>query len=115
MMAVEKINNKRKPSTLTTSTSKLTSLGKTLFFHYKYHPRDVVRKAIRNAYKNICESKNAQGYSFKSTVNISNGEELTIDQLTVCYSRPRNLRDELVSSKLFETPTYNVRNCIDKI
>ena len=77
-MAAEKINNKLKLSTSTTSTSKLKPT-KNLYLHYKYHPCEVSRKAIRNAYENICKTKNVQGYSFKNTVNISGGENLTIN------------------------------------
>ena len=114
-MTAEKINNKLKLSTPTISTSRSKPIEKRLFFCYKYHPRDVSRKTIRNVYENICESKSVQGYTFKKMVNISSGEKLTINWLTVCYSRPRNLHDELVSSTLFETLNCNVRNYIDKI
>ena len=78
-MAAEKINNKLKLSTPTTDTSKSKPIEKRLFFHYKYHPRDVSTKAIRNAYENICKLKNEQGYSVKNTVNISSSERLLID------------------------------------
>ena len=65
--------------------------------------------------KHDYESKNEQGYSFKNTINNSSSEKLYINQLKVYYSYPHNLRDKIISLNLFENPTRNEQNNINKI
>ena len=64
-----------------------------LFFHYPFHPRDISRQAIRDAYEDICETPDANKESFKSCSGI-NGDKLKIKQMTIAYSRAKNLRDK---------------------
>ena len=40
---------------------------------------------------------------------------LNIDKLTVAYSRPKNLRDILIPSTLFETTTISANQVINDI
>ena len=66
-----------------------------LFFHIPYHPRDISRKSIREAYEssfhnNIVDLRNFKNDETEATLRIS--------QFTVAYSRPRNLRDLLCPS-----------------
>ena len=84
-----------------------------LFFHYEFHTRDVSRQLIRNSYENTCDSPDDVGHSFRNMPNVS-GDKLRIDKFTVCYSRPNNIRDRIVPSKLHETSKCNVKNILEK-
>ena len=85
-----------------------------LFFHLEYHPRDISRQYVRDTYEKVCETPDSKGHCFKHMPTPS-GEMLRVDRLTMCYSRPKNLRDTLVPSKLFETPQTNVRDILKKL
>ena len=84
-----------------------------LFFHYELHTCDVSRQLIRNSYENTCDTPDDAGHSFRNMPNVS-GDKLRIDKFTVCYSRPNNIRDRIVPSKLHETSKYNVKNILEK-
>ena len=98
----------------TSSSSKSSLSEKRIFFHYEYHKRDVSRKYIRDAYNLTCNTPDEDGNSFESHPT-PHGEEFSIKKLTVAYSRPKNLRDKLVPSTLFETPTCNVQKTIETL
>jgi hypothetical protein len=63
--------------------------GKTLFFHAQYHPADISRSAIRQAFNQCCPILQS---------------EIGIAQFTVAYSRQPNLRDKLSKTQLTEPP-----------
>ena len=88
--------------------------GESLFFHYEFHTRDISRQLIRNAYESKCELQDENGPSFRNMENAS-GDKLSIEKFTVCYSRPKNLRDNLVPSKLHETEKINVENILKSL
>jgi hypothetical protein len=61
---------------------------KRLFLHMKYHPRGISRQQIRTA--------------FDATCNSFEGTDLDgIEQVTVAFSRPRNLKDDLTSARFY--------------
>jgi hypothetical protein len=68
-------NNKNNRKELTTDT-------KNLFIHWEYHPNDIDRKTIHQIYEETLERLDG------------------FDAMTVCYSRPKNLRDVLCSTVL---------------
>ena len=72
----------------------------------QYHKRDASRQCIRNVYESTCESLNEKGHSFKCNPT-PDGTDMMINKVTIAYSRPNNLRDELIKSKLFETESCN--------
>ena len=78
-----------------------------LFFHIPFHPRDISRAQIRNLYERICEKESKLG-NLQDMLNEETGNHMKIKQLTVAYSRPKNLRDYLCPSALFETTDINV-------
>ena len=84
-----------------------TSSENRLFLHTPYHPRDISRKQFRNIYESTCESSDSN-CNFKFLLNSKTQDHMTIDKLTVAYSRPKNLRDLLVPSTLQETDDINV-------
>ena len=63
-----------------------------LFFHVQFHPRGLSRKTIRTTYTRYCEG------------------HTNFNRLTIAYSRPPNLRDALIKSRLRATPDYIVSN-----
>jgi hypothetical protein len=58
----------------------------TLFFHWEYHPNGISRRDIRQAYMETCGRH--CGFDF--------------DRFVVAFSRPRNLRDALIPTRLSE-------------
>ena len=114
--AAFKINAKdcRSYTPSTTRSSKVSLSEKKIFFHYECHKRDVSRKNIRDAYDLTCNTPDEDGNSFHSHPT-PHGEKFSITKLTVAYSRPKNLRDKLVPSTLFEIPTCNVQKTIDML
>ena len=58
------------------------------FVHMQYHPKGIDRSQVRSAFYETCDN-------FKGTA-------AEVDQLTVAVSRPRNLRDELISARLHQ-------------
>ncbi len=60
-----------------------------LFIHMEYHPNDIPKKAVRALYEHYCKS------SF---------ERLGIQQLTIAYSRPPNIKDSITKAKLHQAP-----------
>ena len=54
----------------------------------QYHPRGIERSQVRNAFNETCNN-------FKGTA-------AEVDQINVALSRPRNLRDELISARLHQ-------------
>ena len=67
--------------------SDLTSNRRT-FVHLQYHPHGLSRTQVRAAFDETCDN-------FRGT-------DAEIDQLTVAFSRPRNIRDELISARLHQ-------------
>ena len=63
-----------------------------LFLHYEYHPNGMPRGQIRQIYQSTC------GELLES--------RLGIKQMTVAYSRPKNIRDVLVRAKLHQAPGH---------
>lgn len=59
-----------------------------LFLHPTFHPNDASRKQMQIIYANTC------GPDLKDLLDIR--------QLTIAYHRPKNLRDILMPSKLWE-------------
>ena len=57
------------------------------FIHMEYHPNGISRQQIRQAFDETCGS--------------FCGTRAAVDQITVAYSRPRNLRDELTSARFY--------------
>ena len=82
-----------------------------LFFHIPFHSRDISRQKIRDIYKRSCEGE-PHGYNFKHMPNDTTGGTMKISQLTIAYSRPKNLRDFLYPSKLIETDKVYVSKYI---
>ena len=86
-----------------------------IFFHITYQSQDVSRKFIRNAYETICEIPDENEESFKKIEINASGEKLSIEKLTVSYSRLKNLRDILIPSTLYETKKCSVQKIIENM
>ena len=113
LQAIEKIEDRECNYFLPpTSKSSSSSSSENVFLHIPYHPRDISRTNIQNIYKSTCESNYNSNGKFSHLLNNDTKEFMKISKLTIAYSRPKNLRDLLVPSKLTETDTINVENFI---
>ena len=61
-----------------------TTSNRRAFVHLQFHPYGLSRTQVRAAFDETCDN-------FRGT-------DAEIDQLTVAFSRPRNIRDELISA-----------------
>ena len=105
MEATQKIEDRYDPmvdSQKNTDKSDPSCSDEVLFFHIPYHTRDISRQKIRDIYEKTCEGE-PQGCNFKHMPNEDSGNCMKISQLTIAYSRPKNIRDYLCPSKLIET------------
>ena len=111
-----------------THTPEKRNHNNSLFFHLQYHPKGISRRTIQQTYQNCCNStsddtpdtpyennsclssnSNSNTSSFESLPNQETGGVMKIDNLTVAYSRPKNLRDLLCPSTLLEFPNTSVK------
>jgi len=70
------------------------------FVHIQYHPEGLEQKQVRDAFNETC--------------NNFSGTAIEVNQLTVALSRPKKLRDELISARIDqvhgrEASTYQPR------
>ena len=63
-----------------------------LFIHMRYHPKGISRQHIRAAFDRTC--------------NNFEGTEVDLEQVTVAFSQPTNLKEELTSAK-FHPATFD--------
>ena len=84
---------------------------KNLFFHIPFHPKDVSRQQIQKLYNECC----VEGDDGFNCLTTKSGSEMKIQTLTVAYSRPKNLRDCLVQSRLIKTSRVNIVARIKKL
>ena len=77
-----------------------------VFFHLPYHPQDISRREIQRIFSNTCMTPRR---SLLDVYNTERGASLDIGGMTVAYSRPKNLRDRLNPTTLFETDSLHVR------
>jgi len=61
-----------------------------LFLHFEYHKNDIPKKRIRAIYDNTCQ----EAFS----------EILGIEQLTIAYSRSKNVQDTITKARLHQAP-----------
>ena len=91
LWADERTKTKTAPTTLPTTTPTLQLTPKEqLFCHLTFHSCDIPRRRIRALYNYHCSD------AFST--------HLGVDQFTVCYSRPNNIRDTLTKAKLAQQP-----------
>jgi len=66
----------------------------TLYLHWTWHPRCISKPKLRLLYKNILKERSG----FKN--------------LIICYSRPKNLRDSLMTTKLNEPEGHRISDLL---
>jgi hypothetical protein len=80
------------------NSTKMSATNKrTLFLHWKYHPNDITRQALRRLYGETLAGKDG------------------FDKMTICYSRPRNLREALTKTSLLEPEGERVSDLINSL
>ena len=88
---------------------------KRLFFHLPFHPREVSRAKIQEYYNRSCNLPDEYGDSFKDGCPNNQGHSMKIEQLTVAYSRPKNLRDLLSPTTLIPPPNSTVTSIYNQL
>lgn len=88
--ADERLRRPKPPTTNLAPSVPSTDNKDRLFLHMEYHPNDIPRRHVRAIYDDIC----------KDTFE----KRLGIKQLTIAYSRPRNVKDLLTRAKLHQAP-----------
>ena len=78
-----------------TKANKANENSNTLYLHWEYHPRDVFKSQLRLLYNETLQSCSE------------------FDNLTICYSRPKNLRDSLMQTKLHEPEGARISNLLE--
>ena len=87
-----------------------------VFFHLKYHPRGLPRRQIQQTYMNCCTTNNPDNETgFDNMVNPDTDGKMKIKQFTIAYSRPKNIRDLLCPSTLYETDDISVQHSIKRL
>lgn len=82
--------NIRVPTANPSTTPTTLNNKERLFIHMEYHERDIPRKLVRAIYDFTCKD------TFENI--------LGIQQTTIAYSRPQNIKDLLTKAKLHEAP-----------
>ena len=94
-------NNNTKLPEKQTHLNKLKKLDNTnLYLHLEFHPKDISRQYIRNSYDLHFNTPDKNNNSFNLGIHNKDGRKMTINKMTVAYSKPKNLRDHLCPSTL---------------
>ena len=84
----------RKSITRNPEKSSSLSPKERAFLHIQYHPHDIPRCIIRKIYEKNCPN-------FKDFYT-NKGGKMDIKQLTIAFSRPKNIRDTLTNARLYQ-------------
>ena len=92
----------RPRKTPTDASTANTSTGRRLFLHWEYHPRDISRRSIRQAYQAMLEPAIAK-------------PPLSVNQFTLAYHNPRSLRNCLTKTQLQEPLDARASNHVESL
>jgi hypothetical protein len=92
-----RLEQQQTQSTMPTTTTTTTTLTATpldnkerLFLHFEYHRCDIPKAQVRAIFDSTCKELLER--------------RLDIKQLTICYSRPTNIREAITKAKLHQAP-----------
>ena len=91
------------------------SMDKEIFYKTRYHPRDISRLEIRNAYKETCDKQSQSAPHGLKQIITRNGNKMQIEKLTIAYTRDNNIRDMLIPSKLHQPKGIDVESIHNNI
>jgi hypothetical protein len=89
----------QKEAKKTTNQKALTSNGKTLFFHWQYHPNDVDRRALRKIYSETLEGHDGHD---------------GFDAMTVCYAKRQHPQGVETKTVLLATGFESARTGVSR-
>lgn len=95
-------NGLKKLASTATPTKQPAESRHRLFLHWDFHPRDISRKAIRQAYN-------------ETLAPVITGSPLGIRQFTIAYSNEKSLRSCLTKTQLKEAPGNRVSNYVEQL
>jgi len=92
--ADEKIQQEQneQPTSASTESEEPVSNKERVFLHFEYHKNDIPKSRVRAIYDKNCKE-------LLST-------RLGIKQLTIAYSRPKNIKDTITKAKLHQAPGH---------
>jgi hypothetical protein len=91
-----------------TTTLKLDKYQRNdIFLHLQYHPQQIPRSVLQSFFKTYCSDELACFQNKDGSATIS------IDKMTVAYSRPRNIRDIVSRTKLQQPNGFTVQDFLD--
>ena len=71
-----------------------------LFLHFEFHPRDISRQTIHKIFERTCLNPNETTCNMNVFPN-KFGKVMKIEKATVAYTRAKNIREIVTSSKLY--------------
>ena len=85
---------KNQPTTTITAppTEEPLTNKERIFLHFEYHKNDIPKSRVRAIYENKCQTLLS--------------DRLGIQQLTIAYSRPKNIKDTITKAKLHQAPGF---------
>ena len=84
----------------------------TIFLKWRYHPNDISRSTLRNIYHQNCENSTPNAPNGFKRLETHRNSTMTIDKLTIAYTRDRNLRDLLIPSRLRTSDAHDVNSIL---
>ena len=83
---------KNQPTTTAQPTEEPLTNKERIFLHFEYHKNDIPKSRVRAIYENKCQTLLS--------------DRLGIQQLTIAYSRPKNIKDTITKAKLHQAPGF---------
>lgn len=105
-------NSRAQTGQKTTPPKKVTK--ESIFVHLQYHPQGVSRQMVRKAYEETCNKPNYWSDGYQEGMPCEGGM-MRITNMTVAYSRPRNISDAITSSKLPDVEDHRVSEIINRL
>ena len=95
------------------TTTKTQQEIENLYLKWRYHPADITRRTIQTIYRSTCENPTTQSEDGFRNLPTDSGTRMTIDKLTIAFTRDKNIRDLLIPSRLRHFPEYMVSHHIN--
>ena len=100
------------PQSLPISTS--SQQNNNLYFKRQFHPNDISRTNIRQSYNQTCEKATPTAPLGFKALPTDTGATMSINKLTIAYTRDRNIRDLLIPSTFRDFDKYKVSDYINR-
>ena len=100
------------PQSVPISTS--SQQNNNLYFKQQFHPDDISRTNIQQSYNQICKRATPTAPLGFKALPTDTGATMSINKLTISYTRDRNIRDLLIPSTFRDFDKYKVSDYIKR-